>query len=200
MADTIHYFSEKQESALRKKRISVFLRGNRLEFYTGSGVFSRKRIDNGTELLINSALIEDALKILDFGCGYGAVGIAVAKAYPKCRVTMVDVNERAVELAKENIKINSLKNASAIKSNFVEKVEDADFDVVLLNPPQTAGKEVCYKMIADSYNQLKKNGTLQLVARHNKGGKSLEKKMKESFGNVKAIAKSAGYRVYLSEK
>ena len=75
-----------------------------------------------------------------------------------------------------------------------------DFDVILSNPPQTAGKELCFKLIEESKNYLKYNGSLQLVARHKKGGNTLSKKMEEVFGNVKVIAKKSGYFVYLSVK
>lgn|SRR3989338_9144745 len=195
--DMEHYFSEKQESKLKKKKISAFLRGNKLEFYTGSGVFSKNRIDRGTELLIESAIIKPSGKVLDLGAGYGAVGIAVAKAFPKCDAVLSDVNERAVELAEENVKLNNLKNVETIKSSFFENINE-NFDAILLNPPQTAGKDVCFRMIEESSQHLNRNGTLQVVARHNKGGKTLEKKMAEVFGNVQTIAKGGGYRIYLS--
>ena len=74
-----------------------------------------------------------------------------------------------------------------------------EFDTILLNPPQHAGKDVCMKMIENAIKYLKNGGLLQLVARHNKGGKSFEKKMKEVFGNVKDIAKKGGFRVYVAK-
>ena len=80
------------------------------------------------------------------------------------------------------------------------EIKNNDFDVVLSNPPQTAGKEICFKLIEQSNEHLKNNGNLQLVARHNKGGKTLSKKMEEVFGNVRVIAKKSGYWVYVSKK
>lgn len=190
-----HYFSEKQESRLRLRKIEDNLRGNYLDFYTGSGVFSPKRIDPGSRLLIESSIIKDT--VLDLGCGYGAVGIAIKKKNPSVKVVMTDVNKRAVKLCMKNIKLNNV-DADVLRGNLFEKI-DRKFDTILVNPPQKAGKEICFKIIEDSINYLNKGGSLQLVARHNKGGKSLEKKMKNVFGNVKAIAKKSGYRVYVSE-
>ena len=74
------------------------------------------------------------------------------------------------------------------------------FDTILLNPPQKAGKDVCFRMIEEAPNHLKEDGTLQIVATHNKGGKTLAKKMEEVFGNVDSIVKKGGVRVYLSRK
>ena len=112
---------------------------------------------------------------------------------------MTDINKRAVMLAKMNVKLNGI-NAEIFQGNLYEKIKDDDFDCVISNPPQNAGKEVCFQLIAESKNHLKPNGTLQIVARHNKGGKTLSKKIEEVFGNVNVVAKKSGYSVYLSVK
>ena len=194
-----HYYSETQTSALRLNKINSFLLSHTIEFHTGSGVFSTKRIDVGTELLINSAIVKEGWSVLDIGCGYGPVGIAIAKAYPKTRVTMTDVNKRAVKLAKMNIKLNKIENADVLDSNLYNSLTGKKFNAILTNPPQTAGKEVCFEIIEKAPQFLGDKGLLQLVARHNKGGKHLSIKMQEVFGNVKEIAKKSGYRVYVSE-
>jgi len=193
-----HYFSEKQTSALKLRKINARLRGRLFEFYTGSGVFSSKRVDKGTELLVNSAIIGKG-KALDMGCGIGIVGIVVAKCFPDIMVVMTDINKRAVKLAKRNIKLNNVDNAEVRHGNLFESINER-FNAILINPPQKAGKKLCFEMIERSADYLVKNGLLQIVARHNKGGKELRKRMKEVFGNVKDIAKKAGYRVYVSEK
>jgi 16S rRNA (guanine1207-N2)-methyltransferase len=150
-------------------------------------------------LLVKSAIIEDKCKVLDLGCGYGAVGIALAKAYPSAKVLLSDINKRAVMLAKKNIELNGLKNAHAIRSDLFKNISEK-FNAILLNPPQSAGKELCLKMIEQSAEHLEKGGTFQLVCRHNIGGAQLEKKMLEVFGNVQELAKKSGYRIYISEK
>ena len=193
-----HYYEKKQTSELRKEKIHANILGNSLEFFTGSGVFSKSGIDKGTMLLANSAVIKDNWKVLDFGCGYGPVGIAIAKANPSAKVLMSDINKRAVGLAKENIRLNNLTNALAVQSDLFQNIME-QFNTILLNPPQSAGKELCIKMIEQSKEHLEKNGLFQLVARHNIGGRELEKHMLKIFGNVKEIEKKSGYRVYVSQ-
>jgi len=194
---TTHYYSKNQKSELGLKKISVVLRGKGLEFYTGSGVFSKDKIDDGSYTLIQNAIIKKGWKILDFGCGYGAVGVAIAKS-EETDVLLADVNERAVHLAEKNIELNKVKaeaRTSDLFSNIPEK-----FDAILLNPPQSAGKKLCFRMIEESGGHLNKGGLLQLVARPRKGGKTLAEKMKEIFRNVEVIAKGAGFSVYASKK
>jgi 16S rRNA G1207 methylase RsmC len=125
------------------------------------------------------------------------VGIAIAKAFPSSEIVMTDINSRAVALARMNKKIHKLDNVSVLQGDMFEKV-NGKFDAILLNPPQTAGKELCFRMIESSRDFLKEGGALQVVARHNKGGKSLSEKMKDVFGNVEGIAIKSGYRIYLS--
>jgi 16S rRNA G1207 methylase RsmC len=90
-----------------------------------------------------------------------------------------------------------LKNVEVRNGNMYDAINEK-FDVILLNPPQTAGKDVCFEMIEKAKHYLVKNGSLQIVARHNKGGKTLMQKMKEVFNNVETLAKKSGYRVYIS--
>lgn len=195
----VHYFSEKQTSKLKLIKLKAFLRGNELEFFSGSGVFSVKKIDKGTEILVNNCLVKEGTDILDMGCGIGVIGVAVKKAHPKCNLFMTDINRRAVKLARMNAELNDV-DVRLFQGNLYEPLKDMKFNIILTNPPYTAGREVCYEIIEKAAEHLKPKGTLQLVARHQKGGKMLEKKMKEVFGNVKEVVKRSGYRVYLSEK
>jgi 16S rRNA (guanine1207-N2)-methyltransferase len=192
-----HYFSEKPESELKLTKISARLRGSEIELWTGAGVFSGKKVDKGTELLANDCIIKENWRILDLGCGYGAVGISIAKAYPSSEVVMTDINNRAVKLARMNKKLHNLKNASVVQGDMYKNVP-GKFDAILLNPPQAAGKETCFKMIGESKGFMKKDGVLQVVARHNKGGKTLAEKMKSVFGNMEEVSIKSGYRIYLS--
>ncbi|MBS3114556.1 class I SAM-dependent methyltransferase [Candidatus Woesearchaeota archaeon] len=193
-----HYYSTQQKSPLKIKKINQKIRKQEFEFYTASGVFSKEKIDKGTLILAENMIIEKNNKVLDLGCGVGILGIVAAKLFD-ANIIMSDINKRAVMLAKMNIKINNIK-AEIYQGSLYEKIKNNDFDVVLSNPPQTAGKEICFKLIEQSNEHLKNNGNLQLVARHNKGGKTLSKKMEEVFGNVRVIAKKSGYWVYVSKK
>jgi len=193
-----HYFSEKQDSKLDLKKIKIVLKKVSFELYSGSGVFSKDRLDLGTNILIEKAIIPEKGKILDLGCGIGVVGISLKLINPDLIVLMADVNKRAVYLSKKNILLHKLEGIEARKSDSFENILEK-FDTVLLNPPQTAGKDVCFGLIEGAHAHLNKDGTLQLVARHNKGGKQLSQKMQETFGNVIEIAKGSGYRIYLSK-
>ena len=193
-----HYYSEQQKSLLDIKKIKQKIKGQEFEFYTASGVFSKKKIDKGTLILAEGMIINKNQKVLDIGCGIGVLGIAAAKLF-NANVVMSDINKRAVMLARKNIELNNMK-AEVYQGNLYEKINQNDFDAILSNPPQTAGKELCFELIEKSKKYLKDGGNLQLVARHNKGGKTLSEKMKEVFGNVKIVAKKSGYWVYLSVK
>lgn len=193
-----HYYSQEQKSDLNLKKIKQKIRNVNFEFYTGSGVFSKEMVDKGTLLLAENMPINKNSKVLDIGCGIGILGIAAAKLFD-AEVVMTDINKRAVNLAKKNMKLNNVK-VEIVQGNLYENIKQNDFDVILSNPPQTAGKEICFQLIEQSKNHLKKGGNLQLVARHNKGGRTLSKKMEEVFGNVKVISKKSGYSVYLSKK
>jgi len=191
----MHYYNSDQDSKFIKQEITEVIREKEYKFITGSGVFSVKKVDKGSLLLAEKCLIKDNSSVLDFGCGYGVIGIVVATEFPKAKVTMSDVNKRAILLAKENSE--HLDNVKVFKSDLFKNIEDK-FDTILLNPPYVAGRNICFKMVEESKKHLKKKGSLQLVFRHQKGGKAIMKKMKEIFGNVEVIAKKSGYRVYVS--
>jgi len=193
-----HYYSEEQKSPLNIKKIVQSIRGKDFEFYTASGVFSKSRIDPGTLVLAESMIIGKNSKVLDVGCGIGILGIVASKSF-NANVVMTDINKRAVMLAKKNLELHEVK-ADIYQGNLYERIKENDFDVVLSNPPQTAGKDVCFELIEKSKDYLKTKGTLQIVARHNKGGKTLAKKMEEVFGNVMVIARKSGYSGYMSIK
>ncbi|RLE46346.1 class I SAM-dependent methyltransferase [Candidatus Woesearchaeota archaeon] len=193
---TEHYYTKKPKSKLKPRIIHATLRGQKFTFHTGSSTFSPKKIDTGTKILIKYAKVKPGDKVLDLGCGYGPIGITIAKTTPNTKITMSDINERAITLTEKNIKENKV-NAETKQSNSFEKIKEK-FDAILLNPPISAGKKTCYKMIEEAKKHLNKGGSLQIVARHQKGGKSLQEKMKETFGNVQEIAKKSGFRVYIS--
>lgn len=192
-----HYYAEKPTSELKLRQIKARLRNKEFKFYTGSGVFSPKRVDPATQLLINKAIIQEKNKILDLCSGYGPIGIAIKKSFPDTEVYLTDINRRAIDLAKKNAALNKVKIKIKI-GNLYEPYKEEKFSAILVNPPMAAGRKLCYQIIEEAAKHLEKDGTLQLVARHQKGGKMLEKKMKETFNNVQTIAKKSGFRVYLS--
>lgn len=194
---TEHYYTPKPKSKLEKKEIIATIKGIQIPLTTATGIFAKEKIDLGTKILIENVQIKEGAKVLDLGCGYGIVGIAVAKLFPQTKVVMTDVNERATKLAMQNAKLNKVE-IDVRTGNGYETVAKETFDCILLNPPQTAGRDICLQMIEQSIKHLNKNGVFYLVARHKKGGQVLEAKMKQTFGNVETITRESGFRVYRS--
>jgi 16S rRNA G1207 methylase RsmC len=174
----------------------VHLNEDTFSISTASGLFSKNEIDFGTRLLIEN--VEPKGSVLDLGCGYGIIGIAFLRRHKDITVVMSDVNSRAVDITKENLAALHLI-AEVRQSDLFENIDDM-FDTIVTNPPYAAGRAVCYAMIEGSRAHLKKGGKLYVVARHAKGGKMLEKKIKEVFGNVKTVKKRGGFRVYAGER
>lgn len=193
MAD--HYYSDKPQSEYKESKIRINVWQDSFMLISASGVFSKAELDFATKLLIEST--EDAKgEVLDLGCGYGVVGIAIKRKWPSVKITFADINERAVLLTRKNV-ANLGIAADIVQSDLFSNIHKK-FDLILSNPPMAAGRDVCYSLIADSLTCLNKGGLLRIVARHSKGGKALEEKMKDVFGNVKTIAKKGGFRVYES--
>ncbi|MFH1770890.1 MAG: methyltransferase [archaeon] len=193
-----HYYSDKQTSDLNPTEVNIKVKNISFKLMSGSGVFSKKRLDRGTEVLLKYLIMKDDWKVLDLGCGIGVVGIYVKKLFPNADLTLTDVNQRAVYLTKKNLEKHNLK-ARAFVSDGFKRINDT-FDAIILNPPQVAGKEVCFRLIEESFEHLNKYGLLELVARHNKGGKTYSKHMEEVFGNMEEAGIGSGYRVYISRK
>jgi len=195
-----HYFTAKPKAKAKIGVIRVYLRGKTFEFLTSSGVFSRKRVDLGTRLLIESMVLPDEGYVLDFGCGYGPVGIVAAALKPNLHVVMIDVNERAVRLARENAKRNSVKNVEIRRGYLYEPVENMEFNAILCNPPISAGMKIVQSIIADAPKHLTHKGLLEMVVRTKIGGKRIANLMRETFKNVRVHERKSGYRVLISEK
>lgn len=194
-----HYFTKTPTSALKKNKVSFSFHGKELSFVCASGVFSATKIDAATQLLLEHCQMQDGWDVLDLGCGIGVIGISIKKIYSKCVVVLSDVNERALSISQENARRNGVA-VEIVASDVYHGLQGRMFDAILTNPPHHAGRELVYLMIEEAPLHLKKNGMLQLVAKHQKGGAMLEKKMKEVFGNVTVLVKKGGIRVYCSRK
>jgi len=193
--ETEHYYVEEPKSKYIEHIIRARIKNFDLIFKSASGIFSATEIDKASKLLIEKAEIPTHSRILDLGCGYGMIGIVAAKSCPTCYVTLTDINKRAVTLAKENILLNRVGNAEARQGDIYESVQDGKFDVILLNPPMAAGRDIVLRMIKQAPNYLNNYGSLQIVANKNKGGKVLFDEMKKLFKEVKVLAKSGGFWV-----
>jgi len=191
------YYTEKPKSKLVFHEIGVSYLGEKFSLFGVSSVFGAKKIDKGTSLLIQKMKLEEGQEVLDLGCGMGVVGIVAKKLFPTCDVTFSDVNERALLVTRKNLKKEKL-SGEVVKSDCFEGLSGKMFDVILCNVPQRAGREVCLKIIRDAPQYLKEGGSLQIVAVHKKGGKTLREEMGAVFGNVETLGKKAYFQVYCS--
>ena len=168
-------------------------------FYTSNSVFSKKGVDFGSMLLIETILNENedfAGSILDLGCGYGPLGIVAAKILKKSFVTMCDVNERALELSRMNVKENKVDNRiKVLASSAFENIKD-NYDIIMTNPPIRAGKDVVFSFYDGSYEHLNKDGRLYVVIQKKQGAPSTKAKLESLFGNCETVNKESGYFIF----
>ena len=189
-----HYYTREPQSESRPVECEYVYRGERLRFVTDAGVFSKGEVDNGTQLLLEALPEQMSGEILDLGCGWGVIGISIAKKWPECRVTMADVNLRALELSRENAKKNRVET-ECIESDGMAALAGRTFDAVVTNPPIRAGKQVIYQMFADAAKSLKPGGALYLVIRKQQGAESCIKYLKTIYGEVEKLDRSGGFWV-----
>jgi len=194
-----HYYTPSPKSELRKSEAKLLLRnGHEYQFITPSGVFSFGHVDRASRILIEYAKIHGK-SLLDIGCGYGVVGITLAKENPLIDLSMSDVNSRAVEFTKINAKNHNIQPNIAIGYLYTPWNKQR-FDMILSNPPMAAGKEVWMELISKAHEHLNPGGSIQIVAFHNKGGERLMNYLRSVMGNVRTLVKSGGIRVYFSCK
>ncbi|MBH8607342.1 class I SAM-dependent methyltransferase [Thermoactinomyces sp. CICC 10521] len=191
---TEHYFSANPRVKSEVREVKAKLLGMPFTFKTDAGVFSKKGVDFGSRLLIETVTIEPGSSVLDLGCGYGVIGIAIAKAIPNVRVVLADVNERAVELARENARVNQAEaNTDLFVSDGFSAIKQFQFNHILFNPPIRAGKATIYRLFAEAKTQLAAGGSLWIVIRKQQGAASAKKELEQHFGDVQAVAQKKGY-------
>ena len=194
-----HYYTRNPASESRPVECEYVYRGIPLTFRTDAGVFSKGEVDDGTDLLLKSLPEEMTGDILDLGCGWGVIGICVARRWPDTRVTMADVNLRALELARGNAERNRAE-AHCLESDGMEALKGSRFDAVITNPPIRAGKQVIYRMFADAEECLRPGGSLILVIRKQQGAESCLRYLQTLFPKVEKTAKSGGFWVLTATK
>ena len=189
-----HYYTRVPQSESRPVDCEFTYRGIPLTFRTDAGVFSRGEVDTGTRLLLEALPEEMGGDVLDLGCGWGVIGISIAKKWPGTRVTMADVNTRALDLSRENAKRNRAE-VTCVESDGMAALEGKTFDAVVTNPPIRAGKQVIYKMFADAAKSLKPGGALYLVIRKQQGAESCLRYLGTLFQTTEKLDRSGGYWV-----
>ena len=191
------YYAENPDAAHDIHELRVDLLGEKMTFLTDAGVFSKKMVDFGSQLLLKCLEFNEGETILDVGCGYGPLGLSLAKAYG-VQATMVDINNRALDLARQNAERNKIE-ARIFQSNIYEQVE-GKFDHVISNPPIRAGKQVVHEIIEKSRDFLKDRGDLTIVIQKKQGAPSAKSKMEDVFGNCEIVKKDKGYYILRSVK
>ena len=198
---TNHYYTNKPSVESNRQKWKFDLKGNNFSFITDSGVFSKKEVDFGSRVLIE-AFEEPEVegRILDVGCGYGPIGLSLAKFYPHRHVDMIDVNERAVELAKENGSNNKVENITVFTSDIYENVTSTDYAAILSNPPIRAGKKVVHEILEKAWTHLAPKGELWIVIQKKQGAPSAMEKLESLFEEVEVVTKKKGYSIIKSKK
>jgi 16S rRNA (guanine1207-N2)-methyltransferase len=191
-----HYFTNDELIKSEEKKVSTEINGIRLTFLTDYNVFSKKGLDFGTRTLLESLNVNELSgKVLDFGCGYGPIGIFLAKH--KLDVDMIDVNLRALELSRKNADLNSVK-AHIFASDLYDSVKEK-YNYIITNPPIRVGKEILYKVLFEAENYLLDNGHLILVIHKDQGAKSTIRDLEKKY-RVKILRKNKGFYVIDCEK
>ena len=199
-----HYFSEKQEVKSDRKIIKYEIENKKFEFVTDNGVFSKTKVDFGTDVMLKVFLRENLDKksqkfdILDI------VSVVIKSFFENDKTISSDVNERALDLTTENLLKNGVikdeHDNFEVRKSFVFDNISENFDVILSNPPIRAGKQTIFQIYEQSFEHLNKNGEFYCVIQTKHGAKSTQKKLEEIFGNCETIEINAGYRIFRSVK
>jgi 16S rRNA G1207 methylase RsmC len=194
-----HYFTADPSVPFKRAPVTATVWGHELSLVSGSGVFAQGRVDIGTSVLFRETAPPPPGRILDLGCGFGVIGLAIAAAVPGATVTGVDVNERAVLLANENAA------ALGLADRFVASTPDAvpdqaTYDEIWSNPPIRIGKEALHELLLTWLARLALGGRAVLVVGKNLGGDSLQRWLEEQGYPTVRLASAKGFRVLESRR
>ena len=196
-----HYFQDDPNLASNIKTISFEVNGITMNLLTDNGVFSKSKVDEGSLAFLKVILPLDlGNNILDLGCGYGTIGLTLAVAKKEARVTLADVNTRALNMCRRNADAYNLgQRVTILQSDIYEKIE-GPYDSIVVNPPIRAGKAVTYRMYEEAKQYLIDGGSLFIVIRKAQGAESAAKYIESIFGNIKMLDRHKGYHIYQAVK
>jgi 16S rRNA (guanine1207-N2)-methyltransferase len=190
------YFAERPHARPNRRELRFLFRGELLSFVVDAGVFASHRLDPGTALLIEHLELRPTDRVLDLGCGWGAVGVAAARSVPRGEVVLTDVNRRASRLAEENLSRNGARNASVRVGRSFEPVAGMTFDVIATNPPFRAGRELVLGLLAEAPSYLAPRGRLVIVGKGSQGIRYYQEWLATHWApGVRVLARGSGYRV-----
>lgn len=196
-----HYYSKQPTSKSKRQTFATRLGSEQYSFTSDAGVFAKDEVDFGTRLLIEEFVTPDvAGDMLDIGCGYGPIGIALGRLNPDRNIRMIDINERAISLAKENVAENNTPNVTVEQSDFLEMEEVPEFAAILTNPPIRAGKDIVHGIFERSAEVLSSKGEFWIVIQRKQGAPSAERKLRTLFETVEVVTREKGYVILRSVK
>lgn len=194
------YFDDNPLLESKPKTIKYEINGHAFSLKSNLGVFSKDKVDEGTQALLKVLLPRPFQgKILDVGCGYGALGLTLATFFPKAKFVLCDISIRAINLCRENIQELQLRNVICVESDIYSSINEK-FDSIVINPPIRAGKKVVYRMFEEAYDYLIDGGSLFIVIRKSHGAKSAQAFIEKMFGNCSLLKKDKGYYIYEAKK
>ena len=196
-----HYFKDDPNLASNIKQINFEVNGITMNLLTDNGVFSKSKVDEGSLAFLRVLLpLNLGNNILDLGCGYGTLGLTLAIAKKEARVTLADINPRALNMCRRNAELLNLsQRVTILQSDIYEKIEGR-YDSIVINPPIRAGKIVTYRMYEEAKQYLIDGGSLFIVIRKAQGAESASKYIESIYGNVKLLDRHKGYHIYQAVK
>jgi len=190
------YFAERPHARPNRRELRFLYRGELLTFVVDTGVFASRALDPGTALLIENLALRPSDRVLDLGCGWGAVGVAAARSVPQGSVLLTDVNRRAARLAQENLRRNDARNASVRVGRGFEPAGDERFNVIATNPPYRAGRALVLELLAAAPAHLSAGGRLVLVGKGSQGIRFYQSWLADHWAeSVQVLGRGSGYRV-----
>ncbi len=187
------YFDNDKNIKSERKLINFSFNDKNFSLYTDNGVFSKDKLDYGTRILLENIDINNLKgRVLDLGCGIGVVGIILGTLNKNISIDMVDINERAIILTKDNVKFNNINN-NVFVSNVYSNI-NGKYNYIITNPPIRAGKEVVRKFLLGGYDYLTDDGILYFVMRKDHGVKSMIKELVNIY-EVDIVNKEKGFYI-----
>ncbi len=185
-----HYFENDEALKDESKQIHFSVRNKSYTLQSNTGVFSKDKLDTGTHILLETVLENESNphRCLDLGCGIGPIGIVLLSNW-NTEMTMIDINQRAVDLAKENIRRNQFKATVLCQDG----IHEGEFDCILLNPPIRTGKKMIYSLFDQCMEHLNKEGSFWIVMRKQHGAQSAIAYLESKGYTVQRMNRDKGY-------